>query len=198
MTKQDTRQIILQNGAKIIHSKGFINTGIKDILDASGVPKGSFYFYFKSKEDFGLTLVDYFAEIISGTVTGYMTDTSRTPLERLDRFFTESARFYEHNHFTGGCPIGNMSQEMSNLSEPIRLKLQAAFSRIRSAMQQCIAEAKELGQINKDLDPETLAVFILNGFEGALIDMKVSKSTRPLDIFKNMLLDFITAREYSQ
>jgi TetR/AcrR family transcriptional repressor of nem operon len=191
MTKQDTRQVILQNGAKIIHSKGFINTGIKDILDASGVPKGSFYFYFKSKEDFGVALVDYYAEAISGMVAGYLTDTSRTPLERLDHFITESARFYEHNRFAGGCPIGNMSQEMSNLSEPIRLKLQAAFSQIRSVMQQCITEAWELGQINKDLDPEALAVFTMNGLEGALIDMKVSKSTRPLDIFKNILLDFI-------
>lgn len=198
MPKQDTRQLILQNGARIIHSKGFVNTGIKDILDASGVPKGSFYFYFKSKEDFGQALVDYYAEIMSGMFSAYMTDASRTPLERLDHFFTESAKFYEHNNFAGGCPIGNMSQEMSTLSEPIRQKLQAAFSRIRSVMRQCITDAKELGQINKDLDPEALAVFILNGFEGALIDMKVSKSTRPLEIFKNMLLDFIAAREYSQ
>lgn len=191
MPKQDTRQIIIQNGAKIIHSKGFVNTGIKDILDASGVPKGSFYFYFKSKEDFGQALVDYYAETMTGMITGYLTDTGRTPMERLDRFFTESARFYEHNRFAGGCPIGNMSQEMSNISEPIRLKLQAAFSRIRAAMKQCIIEAQELGQVDKKLDPEVLAVFTLNGFEGALIDMKVSKSTRPLDIFKNMLLEFI-------
>jgi TetR/AcrR family transcriptional repressor of nem operon len=191
MPKQDTRQIIIQNGAKIIHSKGFVNTGIKDILDASGVPKGSFYFYFKSKEDFGQALVDYYAETMTGMITGYLTDTGRTPMERLDRFFTESARFYEHNRFAGGCPIGNMSQEMSNISEPIRLKLQAAFSRIRSAMKQCIIEAQELGQVDEKLDPEVLAVFTLNGFEGALIDMKVSKSTRPLDIFKNMLLEFI-------
>jgi TetR/AcrR family transcriptional repressor of nem operon len=191
MPKQDTRQIIIQNGAKIIHSKGFVNTGIKDILDASGVPKGSFYFYFKSKEDFGQALVDYYAETMTGMITGYLTDTGRTPMERLDRFFTESARFYEHNRFAGGCPIGNMSQEMSNISEPIRLKLQAAFSRIRSAMKQCIIEAQELGQVDEKLDPEVLAVFTLNGFEGALIDMKVSKSTRPLNIFKNMLLEFI-------
>jgi TetR/AcrR family transcriptional repressor of nem operon len=191
MPKQDTRQIIIQNGAKIIHSKGFVNTGIKDILNASGVPKGSFYFYFKSKEDFGQALVDYYAETMTGMITGYLTDTGRTPMERLDRFFTESARFYEHNRFAGGCPIGNMSQEMSNISEPIRLKLQAAFSRIRSAMKQCIIEAQELGQVDEKLDPEVLAVFTLNGFEGALIDMKVSKSTRPLDIFKNMLLEFI-------
>jgi TetR/AcrR family transcriptional repressor of nem operon len=191
MPKQDTRQIIIQNGAKIIHSKGFVNTGIKDILDASGVPKGSFYFYFKSKEDFGQALVDYYAETMTGMITGYLTDAGRTPMERLDRFFTESARFYEHNRFAGGCPIGNMSQEMSNISEPIRLKLQAAFSRIRSAMKQCIIEAQELGQVDEKLDPEVLAVFTLNGFEGALIDMKVSKSTRPLDIFKNMLLEFI-------
>ena len=191
MPKQDTRQIILQNAAKIIHSKGFVNTGIKDILDASGVPKGSFYFYFKSKEEFGMALVDYYAETMSGMITGYMTDPGRTPMERLDRFFTESARFYEHNRFAGGCPIGNMSQEMSNISEPIRLRLQAAFLRIRTAMQQCIIEAQELGLVDKKLDPEALAVFTLNGFEGALIDMKVSKSTRPLDIFKNMLLDFI-------
>ena len=59
MTKTDTKRKILEHGARLVHMKGFNHTGIQEILEVAGVPKGSFYFYFKSKEEFGLELVDY-------------------------------------------------------------------------------------------------------------------------------------------
>ena len=62
MTKDSAKDRILTHAAQIIHKKGFNNTGIQEILESAGVPKGSFYFYFKSKEDLGLALIDHYAE----------------------------------------------------------------------------------------------------------------------------------------
>ncbi len=187
MAREDTRQLILNNGAKLVHAKGFVNTGIQEILDASSVPKGSFYFYFKSKEDFGMALVEHYSKFISAMFDKYLKDTSCAPLGRLQRFFDDSCKFYTSINFSSGCPIGNLSQEMSDLSEPLRNKLIEAYSKMKSTIKACIDEAQGQNQLDKNLDAGNLATFILNGWEGALIDMKLSKSVEPLVIFKDML-----------
>ena len=79
---------------------------------------------------------------------------------------------------------------MSDLSEPIRLKLHDTYNAMRSAIRDCLTEAVELGQIDKNWDVEELAVFILNSWEGALLDMKLSKSITPLIIFKKVMTGF--------
>ncbi|HUN54943.1 MAG TPA: TetR family transcriptional regulator C-terminal domain-containing protein [Smithella sp.] len=191
MAKEATRQAIIQEGAKLIHSKGFVNTGIQEIITAAGVPKGSFYFYFKNKDDFGAGVIDYFSDLVISWFEKYNRDHTIAPLVRLERFFDESNRFYEKIGCTCGCPIGNLSQEMSDLSETMRNKLFEAYGRTRSIIKDCIAEAKEQGAISSKEDAEELAVFVLNGWEGALIDMKVSKSIRPLNIFKKVLFEKI-------
>jgi TetR/AcrR family transcriptional repressor of nem operon len=191
MSRQDTRQTILQNGAKIIHSKGFVNTGIKDILEASGVPKGSFYFYFKSKEDFGQALVDYYYTLISSIFEKHLHDRNLPPIDRFKGLIDNYCKIFKNLQFTSGCPIGNLSQEMSDLSEPIREKLQEAYSKMRSSIRDCLIEAKELGQIDARWNIDDLAVFVLNSWEGALMDMKLSKSIQPLMAFKNIIFNFI-------
>ncbi|MBN1498485.1 MAG: TetR family transcriptional regulator C-terminal domain-containing protein [Spirochaetes bacterium] len=191
MSKEETRQLILKNGARLVHVKGFVNTGIQEILDASSVPKGSFYFYFKSKEDFGRALVDHYETFISAMFDKYLQDASRTPLERMRRFFEDSCKFYESNNFSSGCPIGNLSQEMSDISVPIREKLHETYLKMKSALQTCIEEARDQGEITGRMDPGMLATFMLNGWEGALIDMKLSKSITPLVIFTDMLFGYI-------
>lgn len=191
MAKETTRQAIIQNGAKLIHARGFVNTGIQEIITAADVPKGSFYFYFKSKDDFGAAVVDHFCDFVISWIEKYSEDRTFLPLVRLGRFFDDSSLFYEKIGFTCGCPIGNLSQEMSDLSEPMRGKLSDAYDSMRSVIKNCVMEAAEQGAIKPNQDAEELAVFILNGWEGALIDMKVSKSIRPLTIFKKLLFEKI-------
>jgi TetR/AcrR family transcriptional repressor of nem operon len=100
--KQITKERILIKGAEIIHRKGFNNTGIQEILKAAGVPKGSFYFYFKSKEDFGLHLIDFFGNIFFSRSDKYLNDRSRSSLENLRHFFDEFLTYFEENEFKGG------------------------------------------------------------------------------------------------
>ena len=90
--KKNTKKKIIEKGAEIIHLKGFYHTGIKEILDATGVPKGSFYNYFKSKEDFGLQVIDYYVEQFSFLMETVMKDTSLSPIDKMRKvllFFIE-------------------------------------------------------------------------------------------------------------
>ena len=87
MVKEDTKQKIIEVGAQIIHQKGFHHTGIQEVIKAAGIPKGSFYFYFASKEDFGIEVIDYFRNKHREIVTPIVSDTSLSPVKRLERLF---------------------------------------------------------------------------------------------------------------
>ena len=83
MTAQQTKELLLAKGAEILHRKGFHDSGIQEVLEATGVPKGSFYYYFKSKEDFGLQVIDIYAGVIFQTLHSNMDDPEKPVLERL-------------------------------------------------------------------------------------------------------------------
>ena len=87
MTRRETKAKILQQGAELVYRQGFNNTGIQEILESAGVPKGSFYFYFKSKEQFGLELIDYYMEFFRVMIGTHLRKSDSPPLERLRAFF---------------------------------------------------------------------------------------------------------------
>lgn len=180
---------ILREGSRLIHAKGFNNTGIQEILSAAGIPKGSFYFYFKSKDDFGLELVDYYWEFIEAMGETYLKDRARPPLERLERFMEAYQVMFENMGLRCGCPIGNLMQEMSDLSEPFREKLGNVYERMHRNIEELLLEARERGDLPAGLEPMKTAQFILDSWEGAIMHMKLVKSSEPLKVFKQMIFD---------
>ncbi|MBI5251147.1 MAG: TetR family transcriptional regulator C-terminal domain-containing protein [Desulfomonile tiedjei] len=187
--KESTKMRILSEGSRIIHEKGFNNTGIQEILDAARVPKGSFYFYFKSKEDFGLQLVDFYLQFILSAVEPHMSATPGKPIERLRNFFRYMMGMCEQMGCKGGCPIGNLTQEMADQKDAFRIKVNQALGMISSQMAKCLEEARNLQQINPSLDPGETADFILNSWEGALLRMKAENSLQPLIVFEKMIFE---------
>jgi TetR/AcrR family transcriptional repressor of nem operon len=187
MKKQNTKKTILEKGSQIVHKKGFNHTGIKEILDAAGVPKGSFYHYFKNKEDFGLSLLDYYTEFFAGRTTILRDNKNMLPVQRLKFFFDGFLNFFENNGCELGCPIGNISQEMGDLSKAFRNRLENIFSMMRSSIEDTLNEAKKRGQIPDSINAEDTADFIINSWEGALLRMKVKKNTQPLYVFDRMI-----------
>ena len=189
MVKEDTRARIIEEGARLIHEKGFNNTGVQEILRASGVPKGSFYFYFKSKEDFGLAVIDYFSQTMGERLTTHLTNESLPHVERLRSFLQEMMEFFRQEGYSRGCPIGNMAQELADLSDTMRQKLKESMDRMQAAIAGCIRAGRESGELVTDLDPDEAAYFILNSWEGALTRMKTEKSLEPLMVFDRMVFD---------
>jgi TetR/AcrR family transcriptional repressor of nem operon len=120
MAKDSAKDRILVHAAQIIHKKGFNNTGIQEILESAGVPKGSFYFYFKSKEDLGLALIDYYAEGLGSRWQTILEPSEIRHIKRLERFFEETRIRHEQDECKSGCPIGNLTQEMGVLMKRFR------------------------------------------------------------------------------
>jgi TetR/AcrR family transcriptional repressor of nem operon len=191
MAKETTRNKILEVGSSIIHKKGFNNTGIQEILDKAGVPKGSFYFYFKSKEDFGLAIIDQFESMVCGHLASVIEDESLAPLARLKRFFSSLRHFFQEQNCSRGCPIGNLSQELSDVNENIRQRLEKSFITMGSLIERCLYAARIKGELSEDLPVPETADYIINSWEGALLRMKVSRDIEPLLVFERVLFDTI-------
>jgi TetR/AcrR family transcriptional regulator, transcriptional repressor for nem operon len=187
MVKQVTKQKIIEIGARIIHQKGYYHTGIQEVLKAAGIPKGSFYFYFASKEDFGLQIIDYFNHRYLDSVRPIINETSLSPVKRLEKIFDSFIAFFKGMNCTCGCPIGNLSQEMGDLSPAFRSKLNESFELMVEVIVGLLAEGREAGEVPSGLDLEETANFIVSGWHGALIRMKIVKATEPLENHKHFI-----------
>jgi len=187
----NTRDRIIETGAEIIHHKGFNHTGIQEILNAANVPKGSFYNYFKSKEDFGLQIIDYFTARFKRIASETLEDTRLSPLNRIYRFLTAFMEYFESQDYAGGCPIGNLAQEMGDLSPAFRQKLWEAIDMMIDAYSRVLAAAQKDGKVLKSLDIRKTASFIVAGWHGAIIQMKLTRSPAPLKNHRKFIFDYI-------
>jgi len=187
--RTETRDRILRVGAEIIHRRGFNNTGIQEILRAAEVPKGSFYFYFRSKNDFGLRLVDYYEGYLLRRLDAHLAKTELSPLARLRGFFVEFRLAFEGDQCRGGCPVGNLAQEMGDLDETFRLRLNQVFEALRERIAAALQQAYQQLELPAGVEATDLAGFILNSWQGAILHMKVAKSIAPLESFERIIFD---------
>jgi TetR/AcrR family transcriptional repressor of nem operon len=191
MTSTETRQLLIEAGARLFHQNGYNNTGIQEILKETGIPKGSFYFHFKNKEDFALEVIEYYSEHFRDMYDKYANDKNYTPLTSLRNFLESFIIFYDNSGCKLGCPIGNFALEMSDLSEPIRKKLNTVFDLMRDKIASTMSEAQNLNEISIELNSLEIADFIITSWEGALLLMKTTKNTQPLTKFINILFTYI-------
>lgn len=188
-----TREHILDVGGRIVHHKGFTATGLQEILTEAGVPKGSFYFYFKSKEDFGLALIDHYRTVLANQAGPILRDESLAPLERLARFFLWFRDNFEREGFIKGCPLGNLTQEMGDVNPAFREKLHASLENLSKAVSILLKQASERGELASGLEPEATARFIISAWQGALLRMKAAAGPEPLDNFQTMVFQVLLA-----
>ncbi len=174
-----------------MHLKGYNATGVKDIVDAAGIPKGSFYNYFESKEDFVIQVLQYFADHYSTVMAETLRDRSLPPLQRIEKFYKESIKQFRECDFTLGCFGGNLCIEMGDISLPIGDATEAFFKRSESVLLSCLQEAQDAGDLAKEKNIDKLTKFIFNSWSGAILRMKASRSPEPLNIFREMLTEVL-------
>lgn len=183
MSKRELKKdYLLEAGIKVMTTRGYNGTSIQDIVDAATVPKGSFYTYFKSKEDFALAAIEMVAEERIKASKRLVGDRSIPPLARLKAFFESSVPGCDSN-LNGGCFIGNMCQEMSDSSEAIRIKVRQMMRNKTQMVEDLLEEARLDGSLKSSISAGALAEFLFNAWEGTLMRMKATKCREPLDAF---------------
>ena len=123
----DTRELLLRAGLEVLTEKGFSATGIDEVLGRVGVPKGSFYHYFDSKEAFGLELIQRYGDFFARKIDRHLRNTALSPLDRLHAFIDDAKAGMARFGYRRGCQIGNLGQEMGALPESFRARLQDTF-----------------------------------------------------------------------
>ena len=187
----DTKSILLETGLNTFVERGYTNSGLGDILHAAGVPKGSFYHYFQSKEDFGLQVINRFAESYSKKLEESLSAESLSPLERLHAHYVGAIARIENDGCRKGCLIGTLSQEMSAQSEVLRTRLEEIFTAWADRLGTCLAEAQIAGEIPEHIDVRELAEFFLISWQGAILRAKTMRSTHPLRVFLNSMFSYV-------
>jgi TetR/AcrR family transcriptional repressor of nem operon len=192
----EVRRRLLDAGLALVHSRGFSASGVKDITDAAGVPKGSFYAYFPSKEAFAAAILDHYWSDIEtrllpilaseraseGATDGAGGGVAR---ERITRFFHSLADDHEAGDFLLGCLVGNLSLELGGSSEPVRAQLVRILDRWDDALTACVRSGQSrAGDIRADLDAAELAAMLIESWEGAALRGKVTRSRAPYERFE--------------
>jgi TetR/AcrR family transcriptional repressor of nem operon len=187
MPKPSTRDRILEAGLKVMHRKGYVGAGVRDIVAEAPAPQGSFTNHFRSKEEFAREVLDLYFDNTKGLVAEALEDMSLAPRERLRRYLDIITDRLASAEFTRGCLIGDFSLEAAPQSELLRTRLAEIFAEWRTPFASCIAEGQAAGEIALTFAPEDLAEFLLSSWEGAILRTKVERNAEPLERFKRIV-----------
>lgn len=190
-TRQDTKSALLDAGMDIMLQKGYTNTGIQEVLSTLGVPKGSFYHYFESKEDFAVEIIRHFDQNYSATLLRTLRNPQETPLQRLKTYCETGKAMLEASECRRGCLIGKLSQEMSEQSETLRKELSIVMHKHRDVFAACIEEGQKAGEIPQTWSAHQMAGLFLAGWGGAVMNAKTLKTLEPVDDFLNLMFNHV-------
>ncbi|HET7665025.1 MAG TPA: TetR family transcriptional regulator C-terminal domain-containing protein [Mycobacterium sp.] len=180
----DVRRRLLEAGLELVHARGFAASGVKDITDAAGVPKGSFYAYFPSKEAFAAAILNHYWSDIEARLLPILEADGKAQ-KRIIQFFRALADEHEAGDFLLGCLVGNMSLELGGSSEPVRGELLRILGRWDDALAACVRSGQDRSDdIRADLAAEELASMLIEAWEGAALRGKVTRSRGPYDRFE--------------
>ncbi|HGQ7767841.1 TPA: TetR family transcriptional regulator C-terminal domain-containing protein [Pseudomonas aeruginosa] len=184
MARHNVREQIIDAGLQTLQLSGFNGCAVQDITQAAGVPKGSFYNHFVSKEALALLVLERFWE--SGAERReQLSDVGIDPIERLRMHFKALSDAVVLQEFRKGCLIGNFSSEMAR-NEDIRLRLVSLYAMWSRALSTCIEHAKAAERVRPDLPAEAIADFLVSAWEGTVLRAKVEQNRSALDQFEKV------------
>ncbi len=187
---QEKKETILKHGIELMWKCGYNGTSVKDIVQAAGIPKGSFYFYFDSKEHFALQAVRSYIE--DDDTLQLLENQSILPINRLTQVLQKRIdRAVKMLQCRQGCFAANLAQEMSDTNDSIRQVVAEVMQRGKKAMVKCITDAQSVDQIRNTDQPENIAAMLEMAWHGALLSMKIEQESAPLYLFQRYALEAI-------
>ncbi len=177
---ETTKDKLIDTAVTLFAMKGFNNTGIAEILTQVGVPKGSFYHYFKSKEDLGLAVIDHYGDVLCKGLATSLQTSQGAPLVRLRQYFDEALAYFGEHFGRCNCLLGNLGQELALQSDTMRAAIGRHYLRVEMLIADCLTEAKANGELASSADETLLARQLFAAWEGCLVRAKLAQTTQPL------------------
>ncbi|HET7774309.1 MAG TPA: TetR family transcriptional regulator C-terminal domain-containing protein [Burkholderiaceae bacterium] len=186
-----TRERLIRIGLEVLSETGWDATGIARVLQAAEVPKGSFYHYFASKDDFGLAVVAAYEAYFSERLARSFGNSELSVSQQLAAFIDAGRRGLIKHAFRRGCIVGNLGQELGGVNPAFRAALSGVFERWEAALAGALAAAQQAGALSPALDPAAAARFFWMGWEGAVLRAKLAASVQPIDDFETGYLQYL-------
>lgn len=191
----ETKAALIRSGVELMTTYGYISSNIESILKQVGVPKGSFYYYFKSKEEFGKTIIASYDSFFAHKLDKHLTNVSiESPLARITAFYEDAKQGMAKYDYNRGCLIGELIQEESLLPEGYAVLLEQVLQNWQAKIENCLLLAKNLNEISSDLNCKLLAAFFWLGWEGAVTRSKLVKKSDPLELFINTFINMVSKK----
>lgn len=187
----DVRSRLLQVGLSTFARRGYHGTGIKEIVDTAEVPKGSFYNYFKSKEEFGIEIIRSHSDEFWKIWFECYDPDAVNPIDALKECFRKMIEEYEECTVRVCCVVGMLAAEMCETSELCRQTVHEVMGSWRSNLAACIRKAQELGLARADISAEDFAAMFWDSWHGSLVRVKIENSTAPAKLCSSLLLNRI-------
>ena len=177
-----TKDAILDAAARLIHVQGYQCTTLDDVLRESGVGKGNFYYYFKSKEDLGYAMIDRTTRaFVERSLGPAFADAEADPIAQISAFLDRVLEAQRQRNCVGGCVMGNLASELSDVHEGFRQRLVGIFDIWRARLAEAVSRGQGRGSLRADVDAPRVAQFLVAGLEGAIL---LSKVTRDITVME--------------
>ena len=177
-----TRDQVLDAAGRLIHLQGYHCTSLDDVLRESGVGKGNFYYHFKSKEELGYAIIDRLVRgFVERTLGPAFADPDADPVAQIHDVLDRVLDTQRQRNCIGGCPMGNLASELSDVHEGFRKRLAEVFVAWRVTMAQALRRGQATGRLSADCDPEGAASFLVAALEGAILMSKVTKDIEVME-----------------
>jgi TetR/AcrR family transcriptional regulator, transcriptional repressor for nem operon len=187
MSRPSNKEKLLAGGLRLVHQRGFGASSVRDIVEAAGVPLGSFTNHFASKEAFGLEILERYREMTSAAVSATLRNDRLPPLRRLRAWIDGQLEYLRKEDMRRGCLYGNFSAEASEGSAAIRARVAAVYAENQASLAYCLEAAIEAGELAPNADVQELAGFIVSSLQGAILVAKAQRTPIPVDRFKRIL-----------
>jgi len=202
-----TREAILSSALRLMHVHGYNGTSLDDVLRESGIGKGNFYYHFRSKEELGYAILEQIVSTFVGqTLEPCFSDPTDPPLAQIGCFLDRVVQAQRDRQCRGGCAMGNLASELSDVHEGFRKRLRQsavprrkhrceAFATWYGRLAEALTDAKQRGHVGVACDPEASARFVVASLEGAILLTKLSKDIGVMEQCVGELKRYLAAYE---
>jgi AcrR family transcriptional regulator len=186
--KNPTRDRLVEAARTLFWKHGYASTGIAQILKEADAGSGSLYYFFPTKEDLLLAVLEWYQENLWPVVVQPVFDRVTDPIERIFGILDGYRQGLLATDFRHGCPIGNLALELADSHPAARQLLALNFTGWRQAVEQCVALAAD--RLPESVNRAEIALFVLTTMEGAVMLARAYQSIDPYDAAVTQLRDY--------
>lgn len=175
-------------------NQGYHGTGIQEVVDNVGIPKGSFYNYFASKEIFGSEVIKEYSEQFKLLLNDILAESEKNAFNAIRMLFDILIKRFEDKRCREGCLVGNLAAEICDSSEIGRKTISVCINEWKDLIAEVIRRGQKQKRIRSYISPDKSADFLVNSIEGAVLRMKIESNTKPIKELKELFLQYISAK----